>query len=62
MICLIEGHKWGIRDGSGPFAGQKFWVCIECGRTEPGPIHPDQTAKRELVQKILTIDALSKLG
>lgn len=62
MICLVEGHKWGVRDGSGAFAGQKFWVCIECGRTEPGPIQPDLTAKRELLSKINTIDALAKHG
>lgn len=33
--CLLEGHRPQVFDGYGDYAGGKFWVCVDCGHTEP---------------------------
>ncbi len=35
MRCILEGHRPRQFDGHGPYQGQKFFVCIDCGKTEP---------------------------
>lgn len=35
MICLLEGHLPRRYDGKGAFSGQRFEVCVHCGKTWP---------------------------
>jgi len=35
MRCILEGHRPQVFDGKGTYAGNKYWVCVDCGRTEP---------------------------
>ncbi len=30
--CILEGHKPVEQSGTGPYAGQSFLVCSECGK------------------------------
>lgn len=34
MRCILEGHRPMLFDGSGDYEGVKFWVCVDCGKTE----------------------------
>jgi len=35
MKCILDGHAPQLHKGHGAFIGGKYWVCSDCGKTEP---------------------------
>ncbi len=34
MRCIVEGHRPRVFQGVGEFSGSRYWVCVDCGKTE----------------------------